>query len=183
MGKKRIKLVLPIIILLCGCASHKEAMKVFGNASYVIEDPLYGEKVSLVDGAYRGKPLKVYYENKYTYGDFNHDGLKDGAAILGEITEGNQFWYFLAFLINDGHQLVHQASIYLDDRAIINSVSTKNDKVFIDLYVHRHGDCMAGPTKRVKGIYAYPGPGKYTEGIEVEAWSEDEQPSPLVVTK
>jgi hypothetical protein len=132
MGKTRIKFVLPLIMFLCGCTSHKEAMKVFGNASYVIEDPLCGEKVTLVNGAYRGKPLKVYYENKYAYGDFNHDG----ATILGEITEGNQFWYFLAFLINDGHQLVHQSSIYLDDRAIINSVSTKNDKVYIDLYVH-----------------------------------------------
>jgi len=51
----------------------------------------------------------------------------------------------------------------LDDRAIINSMREKNGKVLIDMFVHQEGDCMAGPTKRVRNTYAYDGPDRRGE--------------------
>ena len=52
----------------------------------------------------------------------------------------------LAFLINDGTKLVHKASLSLDVWAEVNSVTEKDGKVIVDMYVHQEGDCNAGPT-------------------------------------
>ena len=83
--------------------------------------------------------------------------------IITENTGGNADWYTLAFLISDGKRLAHNATIYLDDRAIINSMRAKGDKVFIDMYVHQPGDSMGGPSRRVKGLYGYPGPNIFVD--------------------
>lgn len=144
-------------ICLYGCASDG-ANKTFGNMVYFFNDgpSLNGKAaVKLVNGEHEEPYLNVYYENNYVFGDFNHDGLKDAAVIIIENTGGNADWYTLAFLINDGKQLVHRASIDLDDRAIINSMREKNGKVYIDMYVHGPHDSMGGPTKRVKNLYRY----------------------------
>ena len=135
--------------------------KIFGNMTYFFDDgPALGGRTAakLVDGVHEEPYLSVYYENKYVYGDFNHDGLKDAAVIITENTGGNSDWYTLAFLINDGTSLVHKASFNLDDRAIINSMREKNGKVFIDMYVHGPDDSRGGPTKRVKNLYQYINP-------------------------
>ena len=140
-----------------------EANKIFGNMTYFFDDgpTLEGKAAAkLVSGEHEEPYLNVYYENKYVYGDFNHDGLKDAAVIITENTGGNADWYTLAFLINDGTKLVHKASIDLDDRAIIHSIREKNGKVFIDMYVHGPDDSRGGPTKRVKNLYQYVDPDK-----------------------
>ncbi len=139
---------------------------VFGNKTYFIVDALDTDRVNLVNGKHQEWELRVAYDNKYVYGDFNHDGLKDAAVIIVENTGGNQDWYTLAFLINDGKGLTHKATIFLDDRAVINYLHVKNSKVFIDMYVHQEGDCMAGPTKRVRELYSYPGPNIFAEREE-----------------
>jgi len=147
-----------ILVVVWGMHTPNESNKIFGNMTYYFDDVFFTHQrvtAKLVNGEYEDPFLRVSYENKYVYGDFNHDGLKDAAVIVTENTGGNQDWYTLVFLINDGKSLVHKSSIDLDDRAIINSMDEKDGGVFIDMYVHSPGDSMGGPTKRVKNIYQY----------------------------
>ncbi|MBI3332805.1 MAG: hypothetical protein HYZ93_01795 [Candidatus Omnitrophica bacterium] len=141
----------------------RQAAQIFGNTTYVIGNKYATQEATLVDGVHDEPYLTVEYTDRYTYGDFNGDGLKDAAVIVTESGGGSGNWYVLAFLINDGEKFVHRASRVLDDRAIINSMREKNGKVLIDMFVHQKGDCMAGPTKRVRNTYAYEGPDRWGE--------------------
>ena len=142
-----------------------QAARIFGNTTYVMGDGHVSQAATLVNGIHDEPYLHVRYDNKYVYGDFDGDGLKDAAVIVIENNGGNADWYTLAFLINDGEKLVHKASRELDDRTIIHSMREKNGKVLIDMFVHQEGDCMAGPTKRVKYLYAYDGPDRWGEAV------------------
>ncbi|MEI7998831.1 MAG: hypothetical protein WCH62_04940 [Candidatus Omnitrophota bacterium] len=151
-------------LAITGCASD-EAFKQFGNRTYFFADESDTQIATLVNGFFQDANLGVCYDNKYVYGDFNHDGLKDAAVIISENTGGNADLYELAFLINDGTKLVHKASLSLDVWAEVNSVTEKDGKVIVDMYVHQEGDCNAGPTKRVRNVYEYPGPDPELERI------------------
>ena len=137
-------------------------------SSPLTEAPYIAEKMTLVNGRDELRVGRLYYclyyEGHHVYGDFNHDGLKDAAVILSEGEGGSGDYRTLAFLINDGTRLVHQQSAGLGDRAIIHSLSERNGKVFIDMFVHQPGDCMAGPTKHVQYAYEYTGQGKWAQG-------------------
>ena len=139
----------------------RKAAQIFGNATYMMGNEYGVQAATLVDGVHDEPYLDVRYGDHYAYGDFNGDGLRDAAVILIENNGGNADWYLLAFLINDGAQLVHRASRELDGRAIINAMREKNGQVLIDMVVHQEGDCMAGPTKRVRSTYAYEGPDRW----------------------
>ncbi len=167
----RIILGLILVIgcfVLTGCASD-EAFKRFGNRTYFFADESDTQVATLVNGVFQDENLGVCYENKYVYGDFNHDGLKDAAVIISENTGGNADLYELAFLINDGKKLIHKASLGLDVWAEVNSVTEKDGNVIVDMYVHQEGDCNAGPTKRVRKIYEYTGPDPELEKIYQES--------------
>ena len=159
----RLSLIISVLFvsfLLCGCAHDKEAANIFGNMTYFVNNPLFGpqtRKVTLVNQKYEERFLNVYYDNKYVYGDFNHDGLKDAAVVVFENHGGNADLYKLVFLINDGKQLVHRATRGLGVWTIVNSVREKDGKVIVDMYVHQEGDCNAGPSKRVRNVYEYTG--------------------------
>jgi len=140
-----------------------QAARIFGNATYVMGNEYAAQAATLVDGVHDEPYLYVRYDDRYVYGDFNGDGLKDAAVIVMENNGGTAEWYALVFLINDGEKFAHRASRVLDDRAIINSMREKNGKVLIDMFVHQEGDCMAGPTKRVRNTYAYDGPDRRGE--------------------
>ena len=150
-------LSLATVLCLCGFTSDKEAVKVFGNMTYFLGND--GEAVTLKNGKFLKRFCwDVYYDHQFVYGDFNHDGLKDAAVIIViNYGGGNTNDYTLAFLINDGRKLVHKASYYLDNWAIINSLRVKKNKVIVDMYVHQKGDCNAGPSKRVRNVYTYSG--------------------------
>lgn len=147
----------------------RQAARIFGNATYVMGNEYATQLATLVDGVHDEPYLTVEYADWYAYGDFNGDGFKDAAVIVTESGGGTGNWYILAFLINDGEKLVHRSSRVLDDRAIINSMREKNGKVLIDMFVHQEGDCRAGPTKRVRNLYAYEGPDRWGE-IEGSAY-------------
>ncbi|MBI3011811.1 MAG: hypothetical protein HYY58_04920 [Candidatus Omnitrophica bacterium] len=140
-----------------------QAARIFRNATYLMGNEYGVQAATLVDGIHDEPYLYVRYGDQYVYGDFNGDGLKDAAVILMENNGGTAEWYALAFLINDGEKLVHRASRELDDRAVINSMREKDGKVWIDMFVHQDGDCMAGPTKRVRNVYTYDGPDRWGE--------------------
>ncbi len=158
--------ILPALVALSlysQADASRQAARIFGNATYVIGNEYAAQVATLVDGVHDEPYLTVEYADRYAYGDFNGDGLKDAAVIVTESGGGTGNWYVLAFLINDGEKFAHRASRVLDDRAIINSMREKNGKVLVDMFVHQEGDCMAGPTKRVRDIYAYEGPDRWGE--------------------
>ena len=174
MGSMRLKTAfffLIGVVFLCGCATNREAAKLFGNMTYFVGNEHFAESATLVNCEYHASFLNIYYDNRFVYGDFNHDGLRDAAVITVQNNGGNAQWYMLDFLINDGKALVHRASRELDDRAIINSMWQKNGKVFVDMYIHQSGDCMGGPTKRVKNSYEYTGPDVF--GLGKKLWKSE----------
>ena len=148
-------------VFLVGCQS-KTANQIFGNGTYFTESPYIVEKVTLVNGTCVTWNFRLhhsmYYEGQYVYGDFNRDGLKDAAVIIGESEGGSSDFVSLAFLIHDGRQFVHKKSAYLGNAIIVNSLKEHDGKVIVDMFVHQEGDCMAGPTQRVKKVYEYNGP-------------------------
>ena len=78
------------------------AARIFGNATYVMGNEHAAQAATLVNGIHDEPYLHVRYGDKYVYGDFNGDGLKDVAVIVIENNGGNAEWYTLAFLMNDG---------------------------------------------------------------------------------
>ena len=146
------------------CAS-SQAARIFGNTTYLTGNEYATQAATLVNGVHEEPSLNARYDDKYVYGDFNHDGLKDAAVIIIENNGGNADWYTLAFLINDGNHLVHNASRALDDRAIIYSLNEHKGKVMVDMLIHQDGDCMAGPTKHVKNVYECSGPDVWRTGV------------------
>ena len=159
MRLTHIILLFAVVFCLCGFTSKKEAERIFGNMTYLVGNERHADMVTLSNGKYyRRYVWDIYYDHWYGFGDFNHDGLRDAVAIIVvNPGGGNTNDYMLEFLINNGHKLVHRASYYLDNWAIINSLRVKNDKVVVDMYVHQKGDCNAGPSKRVRNVYAYSG--------------------------
>ncbi len=142
--------------------------KIFGNIEYVVHYGPYEERVKLTDGKYEAPGyIYIYYQGKYVFGDFNGDGFQDAAALFSESGGGSGTFYRLAFLINDGSRLIHKDTRYLGDRVVIYSLKEQQGKVVIDMLTHAKGDCMAGPTKRVKNVYKYYGPEIWQEGWSV----------------
>jgi hypothetical protein len=170
------------IVSFPGYRSRITSNQIFGNMTYLSNSPYFSEsgKVSLMNDRYDWSHTSeddvfvhyhLQYNRRYVHGDFNHDGLKDAAVIIAENSGGTAEWYSVAFLINNGKKLMHQASGYLGDRAIINSMRQKNGKVLVDMFVHQDGDCMAGPTHHVVDTFEYGGDGQRIEGVRISAKS------------
>lgn len=187
MRLKRLVIIIAVILFLIsvtlfltGRQSKADADKIFGNMIYLSDSPYFSDRVSLVNGRYEWNytsednvflSYSLQYTGQYVYGDFNHDGLRDAAVIVIENSGGNADWYTLAFLINDGKKFVHRASGLLDDRAIVNSMRQKNDKVLVDMFIHQDGDCMAGPTRHVKTVFEYNGGAHWIQGRRISTRS------------
>lgn len=146
-------------VVLFGYQSKAAADKLFGNMTYRTTRPYIAETVTLIHGervVWNGRlHVSLLYKGYCVYGDFNRDGLKDAAVVISEGEGGTGHFRALAFLINDGRQLVHRASYGLGDRARINSLTVRDHCVIVDAYVHGPHDCMAWPTKRIRSVYDY----------------------------
>ena len=149
-------------VLLLRFQSTAAAHQLFSNTTYLTNSPDIAESVTLVDGegvVWNGRlHTSLYYGGRYVYGDFNRDGLRDAAVLIGESQGGSDDEVELAFLIREGTQLVHRQSVYLGDSAIIHSLKERFGKVLVDMLIHQEGDSQAGPTKRVRNIYDYLNP-------------------------
>ena len=143
--------------------------------TYFTSCPYIAEKVTLINGRrvvwnFR-LHVYMYYEGHYVYGDLNNDGLKDAAVTIGESQAGGDDGILLAFLIHDGTKLVHRKSAYLGGSALVNSLKIQDGKVLVDMFAHRDGDCMAGPTNHVKSLFDCRSEGKWLEGKQTSAQS------------
>jgi len=74
-----------------------QAARIFGNATYVMGNEYAAQAATLVDGVHDEPYLYVRYDDRYVYGDFNGDGLKDAAVIVMEDNGGTAEWYTLVF--------------------------------------------------------------------------------------
>ena len=162
LSPRRTCLIVCLVIYACGVFEYHvraTANKIFGNMSYLTDCPYIAEKVTLVNGQRTiwncRLHVSMHYQGQYVYGDFNRDGLTDAAVVIGESQGGSDDSRLLAFLISDGTQLVHRQSEYLGNSAIVKSLKEHDGKIITDMFEHQEGDCMAGPTKRVKNVYAY----------------------------
>jgi len=132
------------------------------NMAYVVGDETHSQKVTLVEGKYRYPDehplLCVYYEGEFVYGDFNSDGLQDAAVVIYDSGGGSGYSTNLAFLINDGTQLIHKSSYDLGYRPDIIFLSEEDGKVVIDMRVYDENTWAEGIKKRAKVVYEYVGP-------------------------
>jgi hypothetical protein len=147
-----------MVIGVSGCAAdRRRAAEMFGNMTYYVSNEHFAEAVTLVDFSYHSTSLNVFYDDKFVYGDFNHDGLKDAAVILEKNSGGSAYVLTLNFLINDGKKFDHAASRELEDASDINKISQRNGEIFIDMYVRQKNDWARHPLKRVRNVYKYTG--------------------------
>jgi len=122
------------------------------NMAYVVGDETHSQKVILVEGKYRYPDehplLYVYYEGKFVYGDFNRDGLQDAAVVIYDSGGGSGYSTNLAFLINDGTQLVHKSTHDLGYRPDIIFLNEEDGRVIIDMRVYDENTWAEGIKKR-----------------------------------
>jgi len=132
------------------------------NMTYVVGDECHSQKVTLVEGKYRYPDkhplLCVYYEGEFVYGDFNNDGLQDAAVVIYDSGGGSGYSTNLAFLINDGSQLVHKSSYDLGYRPDIILLSAERGNVIIDMMVYNESTWAEGIKDQVKATYEYTEP-------------------------
>jgi len=92
--------------------------------------------------------------NQVALGDLNADGLDDAAIILAENYGGSGVFVSLVAILNQGGQPQAVASVFIDDRPIINTLSITNGEIFLDATVHGINDpgcCPAlGSTRRYR---------------------------------
>lgn len=161
-------------LILCSvfvpeCLAHTPD-ETFGNMTYMVGDEHYSVKVTLADGQYRDPLLCVYYEEGgYVHGDFNNDGMEDAAVVITDSGGGSANWLNLAFLINDGENLVHRSSYCLGYKPNIISLAEEHDKVVIDMMIRDESTWAEGVMKRVRNVYEYSGPQVWGPGRTVSA--------------
>jgi len=108
--------------------------------------------VQLTDGQYQeGEPGSVDYisvnvTDFIARGDLNDDGEDEAVAIIAENYGGSGTFVFLAVYQYLNEEAVFLASIFLDDRPIINHLYVEDDEVIVDAIVHNRNDPMCCPT-------------------------------------
>lgn len=154
---------LPLLLFLSQHQARAAAHRTFSNLAYQATHNGFYDKITLKGGsgviwAPNGfTHVSLYYMDRYVLGDFDGDGRRDAAVIIGE-SHGIGDEVMLAFLIHDGRNFVHKQSIHLGHSAIVNSLKQRDGEVIIDMFIHQRGDCQAGPTKRVIARYDFLNP-------------------------
>lgn len=132
---------------------------IFANMDYMLGSEYGSEKITLVGGEYAEPRVRyVTYTGNYVYGDFNDDGIQDAAVIFIDSGGGSADWFNLAFLIKDGDEFVHRNSVYLGDRVEISSLTEKDGKVIVDMFIRDEENWAYGMMKQVTNAYEYTGP-------------------------
>jgi hypothetical protein len=119
--------------------------------------------VTLVNGSYTSGSdpasvdyLSVFMGNTVASGDLNYDGANDAAVILGITTGGTGVFTYIAAVLNIASTPVHAASIFIDDRPIINSLSITAGEILSDIIIHGVDDpgcCASFQTQQGFRLY------------------------------
>lgn len=109
-------------------------------------------RVQLTDGRYEeGNPgeanfVSVSVTDFIARGDLNGDGEDEAIAVVAENYGGSGTFAFLAVYQYINEEAVFLASIFLDDRPLINSLAVENGEIFVDAVIHGANDPMCCPT-------------------------------------
>jgi hypothetical protein len=123
------------------------------NATYDITDFTGTPRtVTLVNGGYASgsDPLAADYltvniGNLVAFGDLNYDGVNDAAVILGINTGGTGVFTYIAAVLNISSTPVHAASVFIDDRPMINSLIISSGEILSQTVIHASDDAMCCP--------------------------------------
>lgn len=82
------------------------------------------------------------------------DGQEVAAVVLYTAPGGSGTFYDLAVVVQQNGKLVNLATTLLGDRVKINSLSTEDGEIVVDMITHGPNDPMCCPTQRVLETYA-----------------------------
>lgn len=122
------------------------------NAKYQLGTPDTLEVVQLKDGKFeRGTPSDPNYASIQltdfvASGDLNADGRNEIAALFAENYGGSGVFVYLAVFANENGTPTFIASTLVDDRPKLNSLSIKDNEIFLDSDIHGVDDPMCCPT-------------------------------------
>jgi len=109
--------------------------------------------VTLVNGSYASSTdpaavdyLSVSMSDLVAFGDLNYDSLNDAAVILGINTGGSGTFVYIAAVLNIGGSPAQVASVFIDDRPMINSLSIASGEILSDIITHGVDDPMCCPS-------------------------------------
>jgi len=133
------------------------------NAQYTIKPGDRTLTFKLVNGTYQSgtdTTAPDYYQvtmsDKVAFGDLNGDGVADAAVTIGINMGGSGvFEYVVAFVSNNG-QPVQAGYYFVDDRAKLDALTIKDEKIVADAVVHGPNDPMCCPTIPVEATLQLP---------------------------
>lgn len=120
---------------------------------YVGQDGLT-HPVQFTDGKYQegAEPtapgfVSIVLGGNVAFGDLNADGAIDAAVVLAESYGGTGVFVSIAAFLNQDGQPLYVASYFVDDRAVVNTLSITENEVFIDSTVHGPNDPACCPSQ------------------------------------
>lgn len=149
-------LVLILIILLgYGCAENSSlTLDILKNSEY---KGIYETPLKLTDGTYEGEPFvkggasraDVDLVDSFTrFGDLNGDGVKDAVAILRENSGGSGTFVYLCAVISKDTKAINIATLSLNDRTQIDSITIDSGEIVLTLLTHGPKDPMCCPSQK-----------------------------------
>ena len=118
------------------------------------------QSFQLVNGSYASgvDPSSVDYVgitmgDQVAFGDLNYDGVEDAEVILGVNCGGTGVFTWIAAVLNMGGVPVQAASVFIDDRPMISSLSISSGEIISDIVIHGTTDPMCCPSARTQQGY------------------------------
>jgi hypothetical protein len=115
---------------------------------------------TLTDGSYvsGSDPAAINYTsvflgNMIGYGDLNNDGISDEAVILGLNCGGTGVFTYIAAVLSTADAPLTAATVFIDDRPMINSLSIVNGEILSDIVTHNATDAMCCPSFQTQQGY------------------------------
>jgi hypothetical protein len=122
--------------------------------------PSSGHTVTLVDGNYQSgsDPSAVDYlvvtmSDLAAFGDLNFDGIEDAAILLIENMGGTGVFVSLIAVLNVGGAPLQAASVFIDDRPILNTLVIQSGEILVNTVIHGADDPGCCPSAAVEQGY------------------------------
>jgi hypothetical protein len=139
--------------------SHQEEITAVRNSVYQLGLSDQIRTVQLVDGHFqqgdREDPdyISVFVTNYVALGDLNDDGQDETVALITENYGGTGSFVLLSVYHIEQGTLQFLASIFLDDRPMIQALSVEQGIILVDATVHNFNDPMCCPTLSTNRAY------------------------------